>query len=310
MLEAPSPALSAIRARTVLGLLVVSVIALVLIPAFVWPAWTEEETAGLVDPILELGIYLLWAALLWLVCVRAGVHRHFRLGALPARTELGRYVLLSLPLVLVSLAALYLVYLPLSYMAPEFVSEFLLKLPPSLQWDEPEANILIIALTVISMVVVAPIVEEVVFRGFLLNRWWKKYGLRRSIAFSSVLFALVHLDVVGALLFGIISSILFIKTGSLYGPITVHIINNTIVLIVFCIGWLVTGEIEDTSVEEFRSFWWLGALGLIIGVPWLLWSWNRYLRWTGKPLGHDQPPEGPNSPPASALHSVTPPGRQ
>ena len=144
MLEAPSPALSAIRARTVLGLLVVSVIALVLIPAFVWPAWTEEETAGLVDPILELGIYLLWAALLWLVCVRAGVHRHFRLGALPARTELGRYVLLSLPLVLVSLAALYLVYLPLSYMAPEFVSEFLLKLPPSLQWDEPEANILLL----------------------------------------------------------------------------------------------------------------------------------------------------------------------
>jgi hypothetical protein len=104
MLEAPSPALSAIRARTVLPLLVVSLIALVVLPAFVLPDWTAEEKAHLLDPILELGFYLLWAALLWLVCVRAGVHRHFGLGALPARTELGRYVVLSLPLVLVSLA--------------------------------------------------------------------------------------------------------------------------------------------------------------------------------------------------------------
>jgi hypothetical protein len=43
MLEAPSPALSAIRARTVLALLVVSLIAVVVLPAFVLPDWTAEE---------------------------------------------------------------------------------------------------------------------------------------------------------------------------------------------------------------------------------------------------------------------------
>jgi hypothetical protein len=42
-LEAPSPALSAIRARTVLALLVVSLIAVVVLPAFVLPDWTAEE---------------------------------------------------------------------------------------------------------------------------------------------------------------------------------------------------------------------------------------------------------------------------
>jgi uncharacterized protein len=80
--------------------------------------------------------------------------------------------------------------------------------------------------------VIAPVAEKVVFRGFLLNKWWKKYGLRRSIAFSSVLFALMHFDILEFLIFGVVLSVLFIKTGSLYGPITVHIINNTLVLIV------------------------------------------------------------------------------
>jgi membrane protease YdiL (CAAX protease family) len=176
------------------------------------------------------------------VSVRAGVHWFFHFGKLPVRAELYRYAALSVPLILVSAAGIYVVYPPLSYIVPGFVTEWLLIVPPSLDWDEPQAHGVVIGGSIILLCVIAPVTEEITFRGFHLNRWWKKYGLWKAIASSSICFAILHGDVIGGLIFAF------------------------------------DGEIEDGSWDEFRSFWWLGALGLIIGTPWLFWFWNRYLR--------------------------------
>jgi membrane protease YdiL (CAAX protease family) len=188
----------------------------------VWPDWDAEGQAFLVDPLIELAWYLACAILLWLMSVRAGVNRLFHIGELPTRAELRRHVVLSLPPMLVSVAGAYVLYLPLSCVIPDFVSEWLLTVPPSLEWDEPGANAVSIGLSTISLFVVAPIVEEVTFRGFLFNRWWNKYLLRLTITFSSVVFALVHADIVGSFVFAMILCLLFIKTGHLLGQIIVQ----------------------------------------------------------------------------------------
>jgi hypothetical protein len=58
MLDAPSPALSAIPARTVLTLMVVSAIRPLVVLDSVWPDWDAEGQALLVDPLIELAWYL------------------------------------------------------------------------------------------------------------------------------------------------------------------------------------------------------------------------------------------------------------
>jgi membrane protease YdiL (CAAX protease family) len=81
-------------------------------------------------------------------------------------------------------------------------------------------------------VVIAPIVEEFIFRGYLLHRWTEKWGVKRAVAFSSILFGLLHFDLFGAMVFGLTMCILYIRTGSLLLTILCHALNNFIVEVI------------------------------------------------------------------------------
>lgn len=95
-------------------------------------------------------------------------------------------------------------------------------------------------LAVLAAVVLAPIAEELLFRG-LLHR-----GLRRRMAFvpataiSSVVFAVVHVDVllsqplalVGLVLVGGILALAYERTGSLLVPVVIHGVHNAVTIIV------------------------------------------------------------------------------
>jgi uncharacterized protein len=107
-----------------------------------------------------------------------------------------RYVVLALPLVLVAAAGLYALYLSLSYAALKLV-EWLLDFPPIIQWKLSSGACISNGINVIAVVVVGPIVEEVLFIGFLLNRWWAKYGLVKSDVLSSIVFGVLHVEVLG-----------------------------------------------------------------------------------------------------------------
>jgi membrane protease YdiL (CAAX protease family) len=88
-------------------------------------------------------------------------------------------------------------------------------------------------LVVVTVVVVAPVVEEVVFRGLLFQVLRRRLGLWVGIALSSVTFAIVHLELLdrplslGALLvLGAWLAAAFHRTGSLVVPITAHALFN------------------------------------------------------------------------------------
>ena len=61
--------------------------------------------------------------------------------------------------------------------------------------------------------------EELVFRGFLLNRWLAKYGTRVGVGLSAGCFALLHSEILGAGVFAVILSLVYLRTHSLAGPI-------------------------------------------------------------------------------------------
>jgi len=75
-------------------------------------------------------------------------------------------------------------------------------------------------------VIAAPIVEELLFRGVMLHRFTFKWGLKKAILATSIIFGLLHADFIGAFVFGMVMCILYIKTGTIIIPIIAHMLNN------------------------------------------------------------------------------------
>ena len=91
---------------------------------------------------------------------------------------------------------------------------------------EPAAAIL----NVISIVIVAPIFEELVFRGVIMQSF-RRYGDKFALVISALLFALFHGNLVqapNAFIMGLVIGFFVLKTGSLWTGISIHFANNLI----------------------------------------------------------------------------------
>jgi membrane protease YdiL (CAAX protease family)/uncharacterized membrane protein YhaH (DUF805 family) len=104
--------------------------------------------------------------------------------------------------------------------------------------DDSEYD-LILVLSFVSMVIAAPIVEEILFRGYILDAIRKIHGDTVAVLGSAGLFGLLHLEpyVVGmASLGGVIYGWVRIKTGSLWPSIVSHMVWNFLVFLYIWYG--------------------------------------------------------------------------
>ena len=124
--------------------------------------------------------------------------------------------------------------------------------------------------SVISACIFAPIMEEVIFRGFFLNRMTYKWGVKRAIIISSLIFGFGHVDVIGAFLFGVIRCLLYIKTKSLWTNIIVHALNNTVVSIIQFSDSSRAQEAVKIADLQAQSNLWIGLVIIIISLLWLV----------------------------------------
>tara|TARA_Y100000741_G_C18167535_1_gene523816 strand:- start:413 stop:970 length:558 start_codon:yes stop_codon:yes gene_type:complete len=82
----------------------------------------------------------------------------------------------------------------------------------------------------LAVVIVAPIGEEIVFRGFLqrfLEKYWK--DITRAVLVTSLFFAMIHFNpfwTIQIYLLGVILGFLAWKTKSVIPSILLHIVNN------------------------------------------------------------------------------------
>ena len=87
------------------------------------------------------------------------------------------------------------------------------------------------ALTAIAIAGFVPFVEEIFFRGFLFQGLASKYGIIWGAALSSILFALAHV-VIGTMipifLIGLLFSLLYARTGSIWMPMSAHATFNLV----------------------------------------------------------------------------------
>ncbi|MGY3414231.1 membrane protease YdiL (CAAX protease family) [Bacillus mycoides] len=102
----------------------------------------------------------------------------------------------------------------------------------------------------IRVVFIAPIVGEFVFRGFLLQRFAAKWGTSIAMVVVALLFACLHVDFLGAVVFSIVLSIVYIRTKSLLMPIAIHMLNNAFVL---SSSFLVSRE-KIMSFADFSNY--------------------------------------------------------
>jgi membrane protease YdiL (CAAX protease family) len=81
------------------------------------------------------------------------------------------------------------------------------------------------------MVVIAPITEEILFRGALFSALMRGWGLKVAVTVPSVLWALLHFEyepwlIASIAVSGVVLAIIRWKSGSLYVPIALHIAAN------------------------------------------------------------------------------------
>lgn len=86
----------------------------------------------------------------------------------------------------------------------------------------------------ISVVIGAPIIEEIVFRGMILQKFNYKYKYVKAILLSSLIFAVIHLDiyVYPYFLGGVSMCLLTYKYKSLIPAMVLHFINNTLSIVI------------------------------------------------------------------------------
>lgn len=105
-------------------------------------------------------------------------------------------------------------------------------LPGGTSWESSSVALI---LTFISICILTPISEELLFRGYILDALNRLHGKWPAIIISSIIFGLVHFDpfTIGmATIGGAIYGWIRIRTGSLIPGIIAHAMWNTMALMV------------------------------------------------------------------------------
>lgn len=85
--------------------------------------------------------------------------------------------------------------------------------------------------SLIALVILPPLVEEAIFRGFMFPAFAKRFGLIVGAIFSSAMFGLAHMQpniIVYTFFIGLVLCFLYARTGSIIPGIVLHMINNYI----------------------------------------------------------------------------------
>ncbi len=129
--------------------------------------------------------------------------------------------------------------------------------------------------TVLMACAIAPIVEEMLFRGVILRGFLARYGRAQAIWGSAALFGLAHLNVyqfVAALLLGAVCGWLYERSRSLVPCIALHAAYNTALNVLANLG---TDNGDSTQLTLTAGVWIASMLMAGAGVEFLRRAFER-----------------------------------
>lgn len=227
------------------------------------------------------GSILLWVG--WQFA-RRNVEMGRIVGRLPGGYNWWPVIGVLVATMLFSLGSAQVVLYGVSLVAPEFLEG---ALEADLFGAASESNSpgLYVFTVVLTLVVAAPVVEELLFRGILLHRWSVKWSLGWGIVASSAVFGVGHdLSLVGLSMFGVVASLLYIRTRTLLVPMAYHMLNNGAVtawvLIVEGVQRISGEPAPPYTIEQVQEGLGLGIILVVISAPalaYFIWkNWPRF----------------------------------
>lgn len=120
-----------------------------------------------------------------------------------------------------------------------------------------------ITLTVIlSNMIIAPVVEELIFRGLILSRLKRAVPVVWAVVISSAIFGLAHGQIIWmayAFVLGVVLSVVAIRTESVAAAILLHAVFNVF-------GTVIPTVCEDCSTAVMGAIAAVGAVAMVISL--------------------------------------------
>lgn len=177
------------------------------LPAMLLAHWLGAEAIGaqLSLSARDLLFYVLWGSLLAYQLDLHGVNLPRLLGS-PASLRHWRHLVFLVALLLLFSWGTFLLWIMGAYWLNPSLGQSLL----------PRVGVALISphwwvvrgLDFVTLVVIAPIVEELAFRGILLHRWTLKFGIHPALIGSALVFGVCHANPVGLSMFGLVMGVL------------------------------------------------------------------------------------------------------
>lgn len=109
-------------------------------------------------------------------------------------------------------------------------------------WEQTEEALssMSLGVQIISTVILAPIVEELMFRGMILNRLMSKFPKWAAVLVSAIAFGALHMNWTQGIfagLVGIVFAMVYVKTRSLWLCIFAHAANNLWATLLSFVEW-------------------------------------------------------------------------
>ena len=115
---------------------------------------------------------------------------------------------------------------------------------------------------------VAPVVEELTFRGVLFRKWRYTRGPVFGLLVSSALFGAAHPHhVLSGTAFGVILALLYTRTRSLWPPILVHMLHNATVMALHWSSERITEASALDALAEIAESPGTTLALLVLGLP-------------------------------------------
>lgn len=135
--------------------------------------------------------------------------------------------------------------------------------------------------SIISLVVVAPLTEELLVRGLILRGFLSHYSPRKAILVSALFFGLLHLNpwqFIGATILGVLFAWWFIETRSMLSCFFGHAVANAfpLTLIAF-FGLEIPGFTSEFDKIRFQPLWLdcVGVAFVVLGLSLLIYQFRK-----------------------------------
>lgn len=132
----------------------------------------------------------------------------------------------------------------------------------------------------VTLVVAAPVLEELLCRGVVLESLRARYGAATAWAVSALFFGALHLQpvlVVNAFVIGLILGYIYIITDSLWATIILHALNNAVAYLLLLTGY---GDATLAGLVGDRTIYWIVyavAAAVTMLSAWMVWRTLRRL---------------------------------